>query len=94
MGIDFPYMDQWEVVSLMEKLFTHTLNFQDFTAQHNEHRILFPKLIMVLGASLTHWNITLELYINILLGICLFWVISKPIKILSPFASVYLEAIL
>lgn len=81
-GIDFPYMDQWEAVSLMEKLFTHTLNFQDFTAQHNEHRILFPKLIMVLGASLTHWNITLELYINIFLGICLFWVISKPIKIL------------
>ena len=81
-GIDFPYMDQWEVVSLMEKLFIHTLNFQDFTAQHNEHRILFPKLIMVLGAALTHWNITLELYINIFLGTCLFWVISKPIKVL------------
>jgi hypothetical protein len=79
-GIDFPYMDQWEAVSLMEKLFTHTLSFKDFTAQHNEHRILFPKLIMVLGAWLTDWNIVLELFINILLGISLFLVISKPIK--------------
>lgn len=79
-GIDFPYMDQWEAVSLMEKLCRNTLTFQDFTAQHNEHRILFPKLIMVLGAWLTDWNIILELFINILLGICLFWVISKPIK--------------
>jgi hypothetical protein len=79
-GIDFPYMDQWEAVLFLEKLENHTLSFQDLFAQHNEHRILFPKFIMIVGAYFTNWNIVFELWINILLGILLYGVVAKNLK--------------
>jgi len=44
------------------------LSFSDIWVQHNEHRILFPRLIMLALASLTGWNIIYELYTNFVLA--------------------------
>jgi len=49
-GITIPYWDQWEFVPLLEKLHNHTLTLNDLWSQHNEHRILFPKILMLLLA--------------------------------------------
>jgi hypothetical protein len=60
-GVDVPYWDQWEgTATLFEKEQAGSLVFNDFFVQHNEHRILFPRLIAYSLAKLTHWNIGAE----------------------------------
>jgi hypothetical protein len=61
-AVNVPYWDQWdEVPRLIEKMNSGTLGLPDFFAQHNEHRIFFPRLIMFGLALLTRWNIKVEL---------------------------------
>ena len=67
-GITIPYWDQWELVPLLEKMHNNTLTLADLWSQHNEHRIIFPKILMLLLARLSNWNIFLELCTNIVLA--------------------------
>jgi hypothetical protein len=69
-GVDIPYWDQWNgFCQLLDKRELGTLRFADFYALHNEHRILFPRLIMYVLATLTHWNVRAELLVVWLLGV-------------------------
>src|SRR5882724_12820993 len=44
-GVDTPFGDEWDgTAPLFEKMAAGTLGFADFFAQHNQHRILFPRL--------------------------------------------------
>jgi hypothetical protein len=65
-GFTIPYWDEWEYVLLLEKFHNHTLTFTDLWVQHNEHRMFFPNLLVLLLASLSDWNILLELYFSII----------------------------
>lgn len=67
-GITIPFWDQWEFVPLLEKIHNNTFTLADLWSQHNEHRILFPKIIMLLLARWSNWNIFLELCTNIVLA--------------------------
>jgi len=73
-GVDVPFWDQWDgTAPLFEKMAAGTLRFADFFAQHNEHRILFPRLIFFGLGRLTHWNVRAELFLIWFLGlVCLF----------------------
>ncbi|MDX2231836.1 MAG: hypothetical protein NW220_19540 [Leptolyngbyaceae cyanobacterium bins.349] len=71
-AVNIPYWDQWSLVDFFDQVASGTVSFQDFWAQHNEHRILFPKLIIVALAFLTQWNIGWELCVNVLLGCAIF----------------------
>lgn len=52
-----PVWDDWELVLALEKLSSGTLTFEDLFAFHNEHRIFFPRVIMLAIAVLTNWNL-------------------------------------
>ncbi|MFH1429121.1 MAG: hypothetical protein ABIH39_05185 [Candidatus Margulisiibacteriota bacterium] len=67
-GITLPLIDQWEFVPILEKYHLKELSLLDLWGQHNQHRILFPQIIMLALAVLTKWNIMAELYVNYLLG--------------------------
>lgn len=67
--VDVPFWDQWELIPILSKFYSGNLTFFDLWLPHNEHRILFPKILMVILAHITHWDTTIELYINILLAI-------------------------
>lgn len=60
-GVNVVFWDQWEIVPLFEKLHNGSLRFTDFFAQHNEHRILFPKIVMLTLGFLTHYNTKAEM---------------------------------
>ena len=47
------FADQWETILFFDRLLQGTITFDDFIAQHNEHRILFPRLVFVLDLWLT-----------------------------------------
>jgi hypothetical protein len=73
-GITAPYMDQWALVPLLQKLHSGDLTISDLLAQHNEHRIFFPRVVMLLLAYMTDWNINYELLANcIFAGFILFF---------------------
>src|ERR1700720_3607308 len=80
-GVDTPFWDEWDgTAPLFEKMAAGTLGFADFFAQHNEHRILFPRLIFFGLGRLTHWNVRAELFVIWFLAlICLFniWEITR-----------------
>ena len=84
-GVNVPFWDQWEFIPLFEKINSWTLNFQDLFSQHNEHRIFFPRIIMLIIACVTKYNTKWEMYFTeILLCINLiicFLVIKKEVNI-------------
>src|SRR5437870_11339168 len=80
-GVDVPFLDEWDgTAPLFEKMADGTLGLADFFAQHNEHRIFFPRLIFFGLGRLTHWNIQAELWVTWFLALlCLFniWQIAR-----------------
>ncbi len=71
-GFAFPYWDQWEFIDTIRNVWAHGLSFSDLWAQHNEHRLVFPRLIMLAGVWATDWDIRVELGVNLLLGLAIY----------------------
>jgi len=67
-GLTVPFWDQWELVPLLYKMHSSELSFFDIWAQHNEHRIFFPKLVMLTLAYMTDWKIIYELFANLIIA--------------------------
>jgi hypothetical protein len=78
--IDVPYLDQWDLVPLIDKMYQGQLTFHDLWMQFNEHRILFPKIIMLGLARLTDWNLRYESAVSVLLAIGVFLVLAWQIR--------------
>ncbi len=74
--LDAPYLDQWEFVPLLAKSYVGRVTLHDLWAQHNEHRLLFPRIVMLALAHATGWDIRYELATNLVLGAGLFAVLA------------------
>ncbi|MSP40743.1 MAG: hypothetical protein EXR70_19830 [Deltaproteobacteria bacterium] len=66
-GVNVPHWDQWEFVALLEKVYAGNFSAADLFAQHNEHRLIFPKLFMLLLAAASDYNTLIEMYFGWLL---------------------------
>jgi hypothetical protein len=57
-GVNLHYFDEWEpdIAGLFVKAHHHQITLADLFAQHNEHRILVPRLLLLATNPLTHWN--------------------------------------
>lgn len=73
-AVNIPFLDQWNgSAPLFAKMAAGTLTLTDFFAQHNEHRMFFPRLLFFGLGRLTHWDIRAELWVIwLLVLICLF----------------------
>jgi len=70
-AVNVPYMDEWYFTHILDIYYKgkFTLLINTLPTFHNNiHRILFPRLIMLLLAIATKWDIRYELAINLLLG--------------------------
>ena len=63
-----PVLDEWELMTMFPKFYEGTLSTADLFALHNEHRLLFPRLIMLALARLTGWNQAYETALSVLLA--------------------------
>lgn len=82
-GVDVPYVDEWSLAPLYAKAHAHTLAWVDLFAQHNEHRYIFPKLLLILFALLAHGNVRSEMIFSLLLccgssGV-LWWLLQRTV---------------
>jgi hypothetical protein len=74
--VDVPFWDQWNFVPLLGQSYEKGVTLADLWGQHNEHRLLFPRLIMLGLARASKYNINFELVVIILLAaatFALFW---------------------
>ncbi len=70
--VDVPFWDQWNFVPLLGKSYEQGVTLTDLWGQHNEHRLFFPRLIMLGLAHASHYNIVWELAVIILLAAGIF----------------------
>jgi hypothetical protein len=61
-------------------MYRGTLTAGDIWAQHNEHRIFFPKLLMLGLARVTHWSIKYELAVNIVLAAGILCLLARQLR--------------
>lgn len=77
--VNVPYWDHWEFVPLIQHVRDGNLYFTDFWHQHNEHRLLFPRIIMIIAALITGWNVQVENLIGFVFACCSFVVLMKTL---------------
>jgi hypothetical protein len=67
-----PHWDQWDYEGVtLAKFYNHSLSVADLFAQHNESRIALPRLLTLLYAPLTGWDIRYEIALTILCAVLL-----------------------
>lgn len=64
-GVNVPYGDEWNVVTLLGKWQSHELSLADLYSAHNGHRILVPRLIYFAIAWLAHGNLRVEMFVSL-----------------------------
>ena len=52
-AVNIPFMDDWQFVPLLEKAKNGTLTFQELWAPHDEHRLLLPRIIIIVSMFAT-----------------------------------------
>lgn len=70
--VDVPFWDQWNFVPLLGASYEQGITLADLWSQHNEHRLLFPRLIMLGLAHASSYNIVWELAVILLLAAATF----------------------
>jgi hypothetical protein len=65
-GVNVPFWDDWmpDIVGIYIKAHHHQLTFADLAAQHNEHRILVPRIIYLVLGSITNGNMVAPMLAN------------------------------
>jgi hypothetical protein len=80
-GLNIPFLDQWEVVGLLEKKQQGLLSLSNLFAQQNESRPLFPRLIWIALSEFTQYNINAQLWVNLFLAIGTFvFFVSRSVR--------------
>lgn len=74
-GVDVPFADQWDFVPLLDQMYSWRLTLQTLISQHNEHRLLFPKMIMLTLAYWSGWNVRWEMGVSYLIACATFVVL-------------------
>jgi hypothetical protein len=77
LGVNIPYWDEWSLTNFFQKAASHTISFQDFYSQSNEHRIFFPKLIFFSLTLISKWNTKLLMYLSLSMVIVSFIALCK-----------------
>jgi hypothetical protein len=67
-AINIPIGDEWWWVQLLYKEHTSGLQFADIWTQHNEHRVVFPTLLMLALDRFGGYNVVRELTVNVMLA--------------------------
>jgi hypothetical protein len=67
-SLNVPVGDEWGLSLLVIKLHTGGFTWNDFWVPHNEHRILFLRVLLLALAKLGGWDIRKELYTSLLLA--------------------------
>lgn len=87
-SLDVIVSDQWDDVTVIRRTWHHLFNLSALWTQHNENRMLFPNLIVVLLAHTTHFDIVVEEWLSASLLLAavgtLVWAVRRRCPCRSP----------
>ena len=66
-GVNVPFADDWDLSSLVSKGVQHKVQLKHLLQQHNEHRIVFLKMVVVAQAWLPTWDLRLQMFLSVVL---------------------------
>jgi hypothetical protein len=66
-GVDVPYFDEWSEMRHVIALYEGNLGLNDLVANHNEHRLVFPRLLMLALARATNYNLRAFMFASVIL---------------------------
>ena len=63
-SVNVPIFDQWITPGFIFRRLNEngSIGFSDFIVQHNESRLVFPRVFFLVTAYITHWDIRYELF--------------------------------
>lgn len=99
-AVNVPWWDDWELVPLLERLRAGELSPGDLWTQHNEHRPVLPRMLMLALAWLTDWDVRVEMAAGIALALGTFAVLARllvwtvPVPALRPWLVLATSAML
>jgi len=82
-AVNVPYWDEWDddLAGFFLKWKTGGLGFGDFWAQHNESRLVLPRMVFLALGSGSHWNLCWQMAATFLLAggaaVMVFWLGRK-----------------
>lgn len=96
-GLNVPFLDDWDLIPLLEKARAGSLGLADFWAQHNEHRPVLARAALLALARLTGWDIRWELAANVVVALATLATLSvlvvRTVGRAAPGAAPWLVAI-
>ena len=79
-AVDVPYWDQWNFVPLLGKSLDWGVSLEDLWGLHNEHRLFFPRILMLGLAHLSAYNINCELALILFLAVGIFCLVLVQLR--------------
>jgi len=80
-AVNVPFMDDWQFVPLLEKAKEGTLSFQDLWAPHDEHRLLLPRIIIIVSMFASGGDYRVQSFITFavvaIISACLLWLMTR-----------------
>lgn len=67
-GVNVPYADEFTLAPLLVEAHNHTLTLADLFAQHNQHRLFFPRLVFIAFARFAQGNLRDEMVFSVVLA--------------------------
>ncbi len=83
-GVNVPYQDGWSDITVIHQCYSHVFTCGALWTQHNENRIFFPNLVVVILAHATHFNIRVEEFLSGLMLIAATFLLVHAHKRRSP----------
>jgi hypothetical protein len=80
-AVNVPFMDDWQFVPLLEKAKEGTLSFQDLWTPHDEHRLLLPRMMIIVSMFASGGDYRVQSFITFsvvaIISACLLWLMTR-----------------
>lgn len=78
--VNVPVNDQWDMVPDIRLARDGDLRINDLWAQHNEHRLVFPRIVLLSLALVTEWDVRVEMIASLLFALGCFAVVYALLR--------------
>ena len=80
-AVNVPFMDDWQFVPLLEKASQGELRFGDLWAPHDEHRLLIPRIVIIVSMFAFKGDYRVQCCITFLvvevISLCFLWLLLR-----------------